>query len=57
MRPFITAAASDLQDIEGPAQVLARAKGGTVLFDEVTDIPSEVQARIVRMMDGDADCE
>ncbi|KGM47406.1 sigma-54-dependent Fis family transcriptional regulator [Pseudooceanicola atlanticus] len=53
--PFITAAASDLQDIEGPAQVLARAKGGTVLFDEVTDIPSEVQARIVRMMDGDAD--
>jgi len=35
--------------------VLAKSKGGTILFDEVTDIPSEVQARIVRMMDGNPD--
>ncbi|MGI3167602.1 response regulator [Pseudooceanicola sp. C21-150M6] len=53
--PFVTAAAAELQDIEGPSQVLARAKGGTILIDEITDIPGEVQARIVRMMDGNAD--
>jgi two-component system nitrogen regulation response regulator GlnG len=49
--PFVVASAADLQNIEGPAQVLAKSKGGTILFDEVTDIPAEVQARIVRMMD------
>ncbi|EAQ03575.1 nitrogen regulation protein NtrC [Pseudooceanicola batsensis HTCC2597] len=53
--PFVVASASDLQDIEGPAQVLARSRGGTILLDEITDIPPEVQARIVRMMDGPAD--
>ncbi|WP_136635600.1 response regulator [Pseudooceanicola onchidii] len=53
--PFVTASAADLQDIEGPAQIMARAKGGTIIIDEITDIPAEVQARIVRMMDGTAD--
>ena len=41
--------------MEGPAKVLARAKGGTVLFDEISDIDGEVQARIVRMMDAGGD--
>jgi two-component system, NtrC family, nitrogen regulation response regulator GlnG len=49
--PFVTITASDLQDLEGPARVLARVKGGTLLIDEVGDIPEELQARIVRMMD------
>lgn len=49
--PFVTATAVDLQDIEGPARVLARVKGGTLLIDEIGDIPEELQARIVRMMD------
>ena len=53
--PFVAVSASDLQDLEGPARILARAKGGTVLFDEIADIDSEVQARIVRMMDGPTD--
>ncbi|MBY6089838.1 response regulator [Pseudooceanicola sp. 502str34] len=53
--PFVVATAADLQDLEGPAKVLARAKGGTVLFDEISDIDLEVQARIVRMMDGPTD--
>ncbi|MGR3321045.1 MAG: response regulator [Pseudooceanicola sp.] len=53
--PFVTASAADLQDLEGPARVLARAKGGTVLFDEISDLDQEIQARIVRMMDGPAD--
>ncbi|MEO9573728.1 MAG: response regulator [Tateyamaria sp.] len=49
--PFFTATAADLQDLEGPARVLARVKGGTLLIDEIGDIPEELQARIVRMMD------
>ncbi|TMM54523.1 sigma-54-dependent transcriptional regulator [Sulfitobacter sabulilitoris] len=53
--PFITATAGDLQDLEGPARLLARVKGGTLLIDEIADIPEELQARIVRMMDTPGD--
>ncbi|MFD3189207.1 response regulator [Sedimentitalea sp. HM32M-2] len=53
--PFITVAAADLQELEGPARVLARAKGGTVLIDEIADVDDEIQARIVRMMDAPGD--
>lgn len=49
--PFVVVNAADLSDLEGPAKVLAKAKGGTILFDEIGDIDDEVQARIVRMMD------
>ncbi|WP_370229963.1 response regulator [Cognatishimia sp.] len=49
--PFITVTAPDLSDLEGPARVLARAKGGTVVFDEVSNLDSETQARVVRMID------
>ena len=53
--PFVTVTAGDLRDLEGPARILARAKGGTVLFDEINDIESELQARIVRMIDTPGD--
>ena len=53
--PFVTVTGAELQDIEGPARVLARVKGGTLLIDEITDIPDEVQARIVRMIDTPGD--
>lgn len=53
--PFITVTAADLQDLEGPARVLARVKGGTLLIDEIGDIDAEIQARIVRMMDAPGD--
>jgi two-component system nitrogen regulation response regulator GlnG len=49
--PFMVVNAADLSDLEGPAKVLAKAKGGTILFDEIGDIDDEAQARIVRMMD------
>ncbi|WP_223425808.1 response regulator [Tateyamaria pelophila] len=49
--PFVTAGAADLQDLEGPARLLARVKGGSLLIDEIGDIPEELQSRIVRMMD------
>ncbi|AXI46793.1 nitrogen regulation protein NR(I) [Sulfitobacter sp. SK012] len=53
--PFITVTAADLMDIEGPARVLARVRGGTLMIDEIGDIPAEVQARIARMMDAPGD--
>jgi two-component system, NtrC family, nitrogen regulation response regulator GlnG len=49
--PFMTATATDLVDLEGPARLLSRVRGGTLLFDELGDIDDEGQARIVRMMD------
>ncbi|NEK22232.1 response regulator [Sulfitobacter sp. JBTF-M27] len=53
--PFVTVTGADLQDIEGPARVLARVRGGTLLIDEIADISLEVQARIARMMDAPGD--
>ena len=50
--PFVVVSASDLQGLDGPASVIARAKGGSILFDEVGDFPDETQARIVRLLDG-----
>ena len=54
-QPFVTATAADLQDIEGPARLMARVRGGTLLIDEIGDIPGEIQARIARMMDAGGD--
>lgn len=53
--PFVTVTEADLRDIEGPARVLARVRGGTLLIDEIGDISEEVQARIARMMDAETD--
>jgi two-component system nitrogen regulation response regulator GlnG len=49
--PFVVATSADLQGMEGPATVLARAKGGSLLFDEVSDLDDSTQGRIVRMLD------
>ncbi|GGL79980.1 response regulator [Wenxinia marina] len=49
--PFVVAGAADLQGMDGPSTVLARAKGGSILFDEVGDLDDELQGRIVRMLD------
>jgi two-component system nitrogen regulation response regulator GlnG len=53
--PFVTVTPSDLADLEGPARVMARAKGGTVVLDEVGDLDPEAQGRVVRMMDAPGD--
>ncbi len=49
--PFVTVTAADLRDIEGPARVLARVKGGSLLIDGIGDVEPDVQGRIVRMID------
>ena len=54
--PFVVASGADLDGMDGPSMVLARARGGSILFDEVSDLSEEAQAKIVRMLDalGDA---
>jgi two-component system, NtrC family, nitrogen regulation response regulator GlnG len=49
--PFVSVTGADLTDIEGPARVLARVRGGSLLIDGIADISDDIQARIVRMMD------
>ena len=49
--PFVTVAAEDLEGVDGPSALLAKARGGSLLFDEVGDLGEEAQTRIVRMLD------
>lgn len=53
--PFVVVSAGDLTSIDGPAQIIAKARGGSILFDEVGDFDEDAQARIVRMLDGFGD--
>ncbi|WP_406644678.1 response regulator [Aliisedimentitalea scapharcae] len=48
---FVLAEEAELMDLEGPMRLLERARGGTILFDEIADLSDSAQARIVRMMD------
>ncbi|NEX44965.1 response regulator [Pseudotabrizicola algicola] len=50
-QPFVVAQAADLQGMEGPSSLLSRARGGSLVFDEVADYDDDTQARIVRMLD------
>ncbi len=50
-QPFIVAQAADLQGVDGPASLAARARGGSLVFDEIGDQDEDTQARIVRMLD------
>jgi two-component system nitrogen regulation response regulator GlnG len=43
--PFVVAAPSDLEGMDGPSAVIARAKGGSILFDEVGDLGRPRRAR------------
>ncbi|TCO71290.1 response regulator [Rhodovulum euryhalinum] len=53
--PFVIATAGDLEGVDGPSTLAARARGGSILFDEVADLTEEAQARIVRMLDSFGD--
>ncbi len=53
--PFVVASAADLESVDGPGAILARAKSGSILFDEVGDLDEVAQTRIVRMLDAMGD--
>jgi len=50
-RPFVTVTAGDLSTPDGPQQVLARARNGSILFDEIGDFDTEAQGVIARLLD------
>ncbi len=50
-QPFVVVQTADLVGIDGPASLLQRARGGSLVFDEVADYDADAQARIVRMLD------
>jgi two-component system nitrogen regulation response regulator GlnG len=54
--PFVTVAAGDLDQPDDVEKILSRAKGGTILFDEISAVSADAQVMIVRMIDvpGDA---
>ncbi|MCU4651867.1 sigma-54 dependent transcriptional regulator [Roseibacterium sp. SDUM158016] len=53
--PFVVASPGDLEGMDGPSAVLARARGGSILFDEVGDLGELAQGKIVRMLDAMGD--
>ncbi len=53
--PFVVATGADLEPMEGPATLISKVRNGTLLFDEVADLPEDAQARIVRMLDSFGD--
>ncbi len=50
--PFVTVSAADLVSVDSPSIILSKARGGSIMLDEVGDLDAEAQARVVRMMDG-----
>jgi two-component system, NtrC family, nitrogen regulation response regulator GlnG len=49
--PFVVAQSADLQGVDGPSTLLSKARGGSIVFDEVADYDEDTQARVVRMLD------
>ncbi len=49
--PFVVAQGGDLAGMEGISTLLARAKGGSLVLDEVADFDDDAQGRLVRMLD------
>jgi two-component system nitrogen regulation response regulator GlnG len=51
MLPFVVVQAADLAGAEAAHGLRARARGGSLLFDEVADHDDATQARLVRLID------
>ena len=49
--PFFSISCTDLVELDGPAKILAKAKGGSLVIEEISDFSLETQARLVQMID------
>ena len=49
--PFVSVSPADLVEIDGPAKILAKARGGSLIIEEISDFSLESQARLVQMID------
>ena len=54
-QPFVVAQAADLATPDGIAALKSRARGGTLVFDEVADYDDDTQGRLVRLIDSFTD--
>lgn len=50
-QPFVVAQATDLATPDGVAALKSRARGGTLVFDEVADYDDETQGKLARLID------
>ncbi len=50
-QPFIVVQSSDLAGVEGISSILSKARGGSLLIEEVADFDEDGQSRLVRMLD------
>ena len=50
-QPFVVAQAADLATPDGTAALKSRARGGTLVFDEVADYDDETQGKLARLID------
>ena len=49
--PFVSVSPADLVELDGPAKILAKVKGGSLIIEEISDFSLESQARLVQMID------
>ena len=49
--PLVRMRADDLVELDGPSKILARAKDGTILIEEIADLGAAEQGRLVSMID------
>ena len=49
--PLVRMRADDLVELDGPSKILARAKDGTILVEEISDLGPVEQGRLVSMID------
>ena len=49
--PLIRLKADDLIELDGPSKILARARDGTILIEEISDLGPTEQGRLVSMID------
>lgn len=49
--PFVVIGAETLEKSDGATAALAKARGGTVVLDEIADVPLETQGRLVRAIE------
>ena len=49
--PLVTVSPADLVELDGPAKILAKARGGSLIIEEISDFSLESQARLVQMID------
>ena len=49
--PLVSVSPADLVELDGPAKILAKVRGGSLIIEEISDFPLESQARLVQMID------